>query len=161
MFARFLFAVNWRATAGRPYGLCEIFNIVSTANHYIPPVRRDRARPCPSKPTKTKQLSTTIKLKFISNILLPLTRELLSVAKLRELKRLFQIIKTPSVIFSAKKNDSPLKDGAETQIEFDIDCGQGQALSLRSHIFSNLTEPTTCIITKNALLMQGVNFIFR
>jgi len=42
----FLFAMNWRATAGRPYGLCEIFNIVSTANYYISTIRRDRARPC-------------------------------------------------------------------------------------------------------------------
>ena len=31
--------------------------------------------------------------------------------------------------FSAK-NDSPLKDGAEAQIEFDIEFGQGQALFL-------------------------------
>ena len=47
----------------------------------------------------------------------------MSVAKLRELKRLFQIIKTPSVIFCYAKNDSPLKDEAKTRIEFDIDCG--------------------------------------
>jgi len=60
----------------------------------------------------------------------PSSRELLSVAKLRELKRLFQIIKTPSVIF-LWKNDSPLKDGAEAQIEFDMKIGQGRALSLR------------------------------
>ena len=39
--------------------------------------------PCPNKPIKTKQLSATIKLKFILNIPLP-QRELLSVAKLRE-----------------------------------------------------------------------------
>ena len=50
---------------------------------------------------------------------------------------LFQIIKTPSVIF-LRKNDSPLKDGAESQIEFDIDCGQGRALSLRDDIKFNL-----------------------
>ena len=43
----------------------------------------------------------------------------MSVAKLRELKRLFQIIKTPSVIF-LRKNDSPLKDEAEARIEFYI-----------------------------------------
>ena len=55
----------------------------------------------------------------------PSQRELLSVAKLRELKRLFQIIKTPPVIFLFQKNDSPLKDGAEAQIEFYIKCGQG------------------------------------
>ena len=60
----------------------------------------------------------------------------MSVAKLRELKRLFQIIKTPSVIF-LRKNDSPLKDGAEVQIEFDIACGQGRALSLRYNIKFN------------------------
>ena len=53
----------------------------------------------------------------------------MSVAKLRELKGLFQIVKTPSVIFCYAKNDSPLKDGAETRIEFDIDCGQGSPLS--------------------------------
>ena len=47
--------MNWRATAGRPYGLCKIFNIVSTANHYISTIRRDRARPCP------KQISYEIK----------------------------------------------------------------------------------------------------
>ena len=50
----------------------------------------------------------------------PSSRELLSEAKLRELKRLFQIIKTPSVIF-LRKNDSPLKDGAEAQFKFDND----------------------------------------
>ena len=61
----------------------------------------------------------------------PSSRELLSEAKLRELKRLFQIIKTPSVIFCNAKNDSPLKDGAEAQIEFDMKIGQGRALSLR------------------------------
>jgi hypothetical protein len=33
--------------------------------------------------------------------------------------------------FSAK-NDSPLKDGAEAQIEFDIKCGQGRALSAKN-----------------------------
>ena len=49
MFARFLFAMICGATAGRPYGLCEIFNIASTANHYIPTIRRDRARPCPQQ----------------------------------------------------------------------------------------------------------------
>ena len=59
----------------------------------------------------------------------PSSRELLSKAKLRELKRLFQIIKTPSVIFCYAKNDSPLKDGAEAQIEFDIKIGQGLPLS--------------------------------
>ena len=59
----------------------------------------------------------------------------MSEAKLRELERLFQIIKTPSVIFCYAKNDSPLKDGAEARIEFDIDCGQGQALSLRFNVF--------------------------
>ena len=49
----------------------------------------------------------------------PSGRELLSVAKLRELKGLFQIVNTPSVIFCYAKNDSPLKDGVEAQIEFD------------------------------------------
>ena len=49
----------------------------------------------------------------------------MSVAKLRELERLFQIIKTPSVIF-LRKNDSPLKDGAEARIEFNIDCDRGE-----------------------------------
>ena len=38
--------------------------------------------------------------------------------------------------FSAK-NDSPLKDGAEAQIEFDIKFGQGRALSLRYNIKFN------------------------
>ena len=79
MFARFLFAMNWRATAGRPYGLCKIFNIVSTANR------------------KTKSA--------------PSTRELLSEAKLRELKRVFQIIKTPPVIFFCGKMTAPSKMG--------------------------------------------------
>ena len=46
-------------------------------------------------------------MEFILNIPLPPQREMLSVAKLRELKRLFQIIKTPSVIFSAKKRQLP------------------------------------------------------
>ena len=55
--------------------------------------------PVRNKPTKIKQLSVTIKLKFTLNIPLPPQRELLSVAKLRELK----IINTPSVIFSVKK----------------------------------------------------------
>ena len=36
--------------------------------------------------------------------------------------------KTPSVIF-LRKNDSPLKDGAEAQIEFDIKFGGGLPLS--------------------------------
>ena len=76
-------------------------------------------------------------MEFILNIPLPPQRELLSVAKLRELKRLFQIIKTPSVIF-LRKNDSPLKDGAEAQIEFDVEFGQGRALSLRYDIEFNL-----------------------
>ena len=39
----------------------------------------------------------------------------MSEAKLRELKRLFQIIKNSLSHFSAK-NDSPLKDGAEAQL---------------------------------------------
>ena len=43
-----------------------------------------RLAPVRNKPIKTKQLSVTIKLKFTLNIPLPLTRELLSVAKLRE-----------------------------------------------------------------------------
>ena len=51
---------------------------------------------------------------------------------------MFQIIKTPSVIFCYAKNDSPLKDGAEARIEYDIKCGQGRALSLRYDIESNL-----------------------
>ena len=36
MFARFylLWIMNWRATAGRPYGLCEIFNLLYTENYY-------------------------------------------------------------------------------------------------------------------------------
>ena len=57
----------------------------------------------------------------------------MSVAKLRELKRLFQIIKTTSVIF-LRKNDSPLKDGAEARIEFDIEFGQGLPLSATNYI---------------------------
>ena len=36
--------------------------------------------------------------------------------------------------FLYAKNDSPLKDGAEAQIEFDIDCGQGRALSTANYI---------------------------
>ena len=51
---------------------------------------------------------------------------------------LFQIITTPSVIFCYAKNDSPLKDGAEARIKFDIKCGQGRALSLRYDIEFNL-----------------------
>ena len=47
--------------------------------------------------------------------MLLLKRELLSEAKLRELRRLFQIIKNSLSHFSAK-NDSPLKDGAEAQL---------------------------------------------
>ena len=72
----------------------------------------------------------------------------MSVAKLRELKRLFQIIKTPSVIF-LRKNDSPLKDGAEVQIEFDIVCGQGQALSLRYNIKFNFIITVSRYISAN------------
>ena len=63
----------------------------------------------------------------------------MSVAKLRELKRLFQIIKTPSVIF-LRKNDSPLKDGAEAQIEFDIEFGQGSPLSATNYILNQSTD---------------------
>ena len=61
----------------------------------------------------------------------------MSVAKLRELKRLFQIIKTPSVIF-LRKNDSPLKDGAEAQIEFDVEFGQGLPLSATNYILNQI-----------------------
>ena len=73
----------------------------------------------------------------------------MSEAKLRELERLFQIIKTPSVIF-LRKNDSPLKDGAEAQIEFDIEFGQGQALSLRYDIEFNLTTAESSNIFANS-----------
>jgi len=38
--------------------------------------------------------------------------------------KVISIIKTPSVIFLFQKNDSPLKDGAEARIEFDIECGR-------------------------------------
>ena len=61
----------------------------------------------------------------------------MSVAKLRELKRLFQIIKTPSVIF-LRKNDSPLKDGAEARIEFDIEFGQGLPMSATNYILNQI-----------------------
>ena len=74
----------------------------------------------------------------------------MSVAKLRELKALFQIVNTPSVIF-LRKNDSPLKDGAEAQIEFDIEFGQGQALSLRYDIEFNLITTFSYHISVNSL----------
>ena len=61
----------------------------------------------------------------------------MSVAKLRDLKRLFQIIKTPSVIF-LRKNDSPLKDGAKARIEFDIEFGQGLPLSETNYILNQI-----------------------
>ena len=61
----------------------------------------------------------------------------MSEAKLRELNRLFQIIKTPSVIF-LRKNDSPLKDGAEARIEFDIEFGQGLHLSATNYILNQI-----------------------
>ena len=79
----------------------------------------------------------------------PSPRELLSEAKLRELRRLFQIIKTPPVIFCYAKNDSPLKDGAEVQIEFDIACGQGRALSLRYNIKFNFIITVSRYISAN------------
>ena len=46
---------------------------------------------------------------------------------------LYDFVKLPQSFFLLK-NDSPLKDGAEAQIEFDIDCGQGLPLSLRYSI---------------------------
>ena len=52
---------------------------------------------------------------------------------------LFQIIKTPSVIF-LRKNDSPLKDGAEARIEFDIDYEQPQNLYSHLHITKMLFQ---------------------
>ena len=66
---------------------------------------------------------------------------------------MFQIIKTPSVIFCYAKNDSPLKDGAEARIEYDIKCGQGRALSLRYDIKFDL------ILTENYFVF--VSFLGR
>ena len=31
----FLFAMNWQATAGRPYGLCIDYNLILTVNYHI------------------------------------------------------------------------------------------------------------------------------
>ena len=47
------FLICYELTGDRrsPLRLCGIFNIVSTANHYIPTIRRDRARPCPQQIT--------------------------------------------------------------------------------------------------------------
>ena len=44
--------------------------------------------------------------------------------------------KTPSVIF-LRKNDSPLKEGAEARIDFDIDYGQPQKLYPHSKYCKN------------------------
>ena len=79
----------------------------------------------------------------------------MSVAKLRELKRLFQIIKTPSVIF-LRKNDSPLKDGAEARIEFDIEFGQGLPLSATNYILNQINgQPLRLSVYFNIILYEN------
>ena len=65
--------------------------------------RRDRACPCPQQTNKNKTIIGCYQIEIYIKHSAPSSRELLSEAKLRELKRLFQIIKTPSVIFSVKK----------------------------------------------------------